>query len=151
MPDVCLDSNVFIAHLLREAEREPKVDPYFTEMSEGRLVVHVPRLALLEICGAIRRQLGQTRPHVGLISALAARSTLLSWAQSGELHFYDLDNTRMLRASDIAIQYALKGSDAEYVALSEELDLDFVTLDEASLVEPIRKQGYPRLPRVIVP
>jgi predicted nucleic acid-binding protein len=151
MPDVCLDSNVFIVHLLREAEREPKVDLYFTAMREGRLVVHVPRLALLEICGAIRRQLSQVRPQIGLISALAARNTLLAWDQRGELRFYDLDNTRMLRASDIAIQYALKGSDAEYVALSEELDLDFVTLDEASLVESIRKLGYPRLSRVIVP
>lgn len=137
MPDYVFDSNVLIADILQEqtANNYARVKPYTDELKAGNTTAHMPQLGLIETCGALRRQ-------AGLSLALATKATFAQWVSNGQLSLHDLDDSRTTLAVDMALQYGLKGADATYAALSQELGVTLITLDRNSLAVPLQNGGY---------
>lgn len=143
MADFVLDANVIFADLTREraSNQGSRAKPYLDQVRAGTAKAHIPTLMLIEVCGALTRQVSTNMAEV-------ARQTFEDWQTSEKLLIYALDAARMQKALSIAIRYGLKGSDAVYVALSDELVLPLVTFDEDSLATPLQRGGYAR---VVVP
>ena len=96
---------------------------------------------LIEVCGALARD-------ESMSTAVDARKRLNQLATQNSLVVYDLDKAKMQRAVTIAIDYRIKGADATYAALSDELGLNLITFDEKSLANPLRNGGFTQ---VVVP
>lgn len=58
------------------------------------------------------------------------RDEIESWIASGFVILKELTKKRIWLASDIAMEFGLKGADAIRVALAKELKIKFLTLDE---------------------
>jgi predicted nucleic acid-binding protein len=148
MADFVLDASVFIADFTRRQTNNQAVRArlYLDQIKAGAGHAHIPSLMPAEVCGALARE---TKPRVrGQALAIAARRSLGQFAQQGSVIIYPLDAARMQLAIRMAIDYGLKGADATYAALSDELGLDLVTFDENNLAKPLLRGGYAR---VVVP
>jgi predicted nucleic acid-binding protein len=141
--DYIFDSNVLVADLLQERTDDhlARVSPYTDRMKAGGDLAHMPSLGLVEVCGAVFRQ-------AGLALALSARAALSQWVERGSLAFHDLNETRANQSANMAMEYGLAGADATFAALSGEMGLVLVTLDDRSLADRLRSGGYPL---VVVP
>jgi predicted nucleic acid-binding protein len=86
--------------------------------SNERLVA--PTLLVTEVAGAIQRLTGQPAFAQRVVDKLVARSGIA---------FFGLDQERARRAAEIAAKAGLRGADAVYVALAEEMQEPLLTVD----------------------
>ena len=131
-----IDSNVFIVSLVDESElneEEKKQRPFALEyidgLEKGEYMVHLPTIAVVEICGVARWK-------VGVGPAVAIRKRLEQWVGRGLIRLYDLDERRMDIAGDLVIQHnlsrrgSLSAPDAAFVGLAEELVGNVVSFEK---------------------
>ena len=85
---------------------------------------HLPNLALVEIAGVFARQTGKARLATRTVRAVLALPRVRRHA---------LNDALADRAAALAARCRLRGADAIYVALAEELDQPLVTLDQEIL------------------
>jgi predicted nucleic acid-binding protein len=82
--------------------------------------IYAPWLLQSEVAGALTRRTGD--------QALGARAA--RWVRSlPELHLVALDAAVGQRAADLAVGLRLRGADAVYVAVADQLQLSLVTWD----------------------
>ncbi len=98
-----------------------------------------PHLLLVEVAAAVRRLTG--RPGL----ARAATAGLQEW-----LGFFSLDGARAAAAAQVAAATGVRGADAVYLALAQELGEPLVTLDRQQL-ERGRAVAEVRRPRPPAP
>ena len=83
-----------------------------------------------EVAGVIRRETGDP---------VLARQAV-DWLYTlPELHRFPLDEALASVAADLAIELALRGADAVYVALADQLQLPLVTWDRQQLERGSRR------------
>ncbi len=91
-------------------------------LSGGQLFA--PVLLQSEVAGALTRRTGSQT-----IGARASR-----WIQAlPEIHLFPIDSALGRRAADLAIDLRLRGADAIYVTVAEQLALPLVTWDREQL------------------
>lgn len=133
---VVIDTNVFIVSLIaedrlntEEQKQRPLAAKYIDGLERGDYVIHLPRIAIIEIVGVTRRKAG-----LGL--AVAIKSRLAQWVSLGLIQLYDLQEDRMRSAADLVIQHnisrrrSLSAPDATFVGLAEELELSLITFEK---------------------
>jgi predicted nucleic acid-binding protein len=129
MPEhLVLDANLFVVSLLRpgrlnpeELRQRPAAREYVRRLQARDLVVHLPRLALAEVCGAIARR--------SIAQAQAVERIFAAWTEAELVRWYDLDSNRMHQAVEVAILRRLRGGDSIYAALADELGMSLRTYD----------------------
>lgn len=134
--ELVLDTSIFIVSLVDESKLDPEgkkqsplAMPYINGLEQGNYLIHLPRIAIVEIAGVIRRKAG-----AGL--AAAVKNRLAQWVSLGLIRLYDLEETRMSSAIDVVIQHnvsrrrSLSAPDAIFISLAEELGIRVVTFDK---------------------
>ena len=124
-----VDSNIFVASFLVNEEKHQQALEYINGLERGDFTFHLPMLANVEVTSAIRRR--ATRNWVGLVSTW--KLSVSDWERDGLLIMYPLDRVRMDKASDIALQYRLRGLDCLFAELALELDVPIKTFDKELL------------------
>lgn len=129
MESLVVDSNIFVASFLVNEEKHQQALEYINGLERGDFTFHLPMLANVEVTSAIRRR--ATRNWVGLVSTW--KLSVSDWERDGLLIMYPLDRVRMDKASDIALQYRLRGLDCLFAELALELDVPIKTFDKELL------------------
>ena len=129
MESLVVDSNIFVASFLVNEEKHQQALEYINGLERGDYTFHLPMLANVEVTSAIRRR--ATRNWVGLVSTW--KLSVSDWERDGLLIMYPLDRVRMDKASDIALQYRLRGLDCLLSELALELDVPIKTFDKELL------------------
>lgn len=134
--EVVVDTNVFIVSLLEEhildmdaGKQRPLAQEYIDGLQSGRYLVHLPRIAIVEIIGVIRKRAGP-----GIASAM--RTRLEHWVNSGLIRLYDLDEKRMKSATErvmlhnLSTRRSLSAPDATFICLAEELGVSIISFEK---------------------
>ena len=129
MESLVVDSNIFVASFLVNEEKHQQALEYINGLERGDFTFHLPMLANVEVTSAIRRR--ATGNWVGLVSTW--KLSVSDWERDGLLIMYPLDRVRMDKASDIALQYRLRGLDCLFAELALELDVPIKTFDKELL------------------
>lgn len=119
-----LDSSVWVSHFV--------VADVFHELSAGfvnSLVKQRPQLAspsllLPELGGAVSRRSGNSR----LADSIVALVQNLPY-----IHLVPLDERLAQNSASLAVRLELKGADAVYLALAQDVDVPLVTWDDEML------------------
>lgn len=115
-----VDASVLVA-VARPDERDHEVSlKWLRHRARARQPVAAPVLLLSEVGAAVRRTTGDARLAAEVVRRL--RSSVL-------LRLVGVDAKLAELAADIAVNQAIRGCDAIYVALAALLDDDLVTLD----------------------
>jgi len=122
LKELTVDSNMLVAALLKEDKFNKTAYTEFRQMVKGKVIFHASRLVPVEVCGAINRR-------VGNIDAAKAQIIINSLIRKGNIKVYDLNESRMHRATNIALNYRLRGADAVIVQIAQELKLPIIAYD----------------------
>lgn len=123
MPDIILDSSVYISSVFLEAFT-PQAQKLLKQLSTDQIMLHAPILLRYEIIAVSRKAVYQNRATPE--EALKARDKMLGYPI--KLHF---DDELLKRAYELATKYNRPTAyDAQYLALAERLSCDFWTVDE---------------------
>ena len=122
MREETVDSNVLIAALLKKDQFYKEAYSKFQEVLKGKAVYHASRLVPVEVCGAINRIAGKT-------DAARAQIIMDSLIRKGSIKVYDLNESRMRQATNIALDYKLRGADAVITQIVQELKLPIIVYD----------------------
>ncbi len=123
MMEIVLDTNVFLASLVKKDEFHDDAEAFIEAMDSKEIRAHVSRIVPVEVCGAMGRRIGRKE-------ASEARDILRDWTSEGKIKVYDLTEKRMKDAQEIAISSGIKGMDAIAIQLAYELGVPFKTYDE---------------------
>lgn len=107
-----------------------KNDPFYDRCRQwwdastvAQLKLYAPSIALAEVAAAVARRNDN--------DALATRA--LALVQESGVEIIDVSLPLAVRAAELGIKYRLRGCDAVYVALAEQLNVPLVTLDREQL------------------
>ena len=133
---IVLDTNVFIVSLVdenklnpEEKNQRPLAIKYINGLQQGEYLIHLPRIAVVEIAGVNRVKTGS----LGLATVIKNR--LEQWVSLGLMKLYDLEENRMRSATDLVIRHnvsrrrSLSAPDATFICLAEELGVSVVTFE----------------------
>lgn len=120
-----MDASVLVASFLERERRHREALEFIRHLDAGDYVFHLPRLALVETLAAVNRR-AQPSPQSYV---MRVKANFEVWLADGKIAFYDLNESRAERAVDIALRDRLRGADAVYAALAEELGLELLTFD----------------------
>ena len=134
--DIVVDTNVFIVSLLDESQldvqgqgQRPLAAAYIDGLEAGDYLIHLPRIALIEIVGVTRRESGPA-------TAAAVKNRLSEWISLGLIQLYDLEEERMLASVELVLQANrskrrwLSAPDANFICLAEELGVPLVSFEK---------------------
>ena len=116
-----LDSSVIVAAFREEEDKYNKCKKLLEDTINGKHVVILPTICLVEIVSAIRRRT-DSKPL-----AIKIRDYLLS---IDNLYFIEITKSVAEKASDISIETGLKGMDAIIVQIARENKASLITLDK---------------------
>ncbi len=115
-----IDASVLVADLRPSEPYHSEAAGLLDFVREREMPVSLPAVALAEVAGAIARGTGRTSLAHRVIRLLQA-TPHYQWAI--------IDLPLAQRAAMLAAEYRLRGYDAVYVALAQQLDAPLVTLD----------------------
>lgn len=116
-----IDVSVLMADARPTEPGHPASQALLTLLAQRRLTVSLPTIALAEVAAAITRGTGRSSLATQLINVLR---------QMPHYTLCSVDEALGERAASIAARQGLRGCDAVYVALAEQLDNVLVTLDQ---------------------
>ena len=116
-----LDSSVIVAAFREEENKHEECKKLLEDAINGKHVVILPTICLVEIVSAIRRRT-DSKPL-----AIKIRDYLLS---IDNLYFIEITKSVAEKASDISIETGLKGMDAIIVQIARENKASLITLDK---------------------
>lgn len=115
-----IDASVHVADARpREPHHRESRDLLVRLAAEDR-AVYLPMIVLAEVAAAISRGTGQP--------TLARRLTM-AMSQIPHFQFVPVDAALGRRAAELAAAYQIRGADAVYVALAQQLGATLITLD----------------------
>ena len=115
-----LDASFTTASALDSDVHNRAAVAWFEVAYRTRLRLSAPAILLAELGAAVRRVTGDS---------IRAAETVAQFSRVGFIRFYDADIELCNAAAEIAIRYSIKGCDAIYVALAQQLDEPLVTFD----------------------
>jgi predicted nucleic acid-binding protein len=115
-----VDASILTAYFVASDPNHASVRAWIGRALEEFNQLHAPTLALPETCGAIRRRTRSVTLGDRALATLTAMPALT-------LHPVTVALAR--RAAAIAVGIGVKGCDATYIALSQQLDETLLTLD----------------------
>jgi len=121
--NLVVDASVLVAYFVPSDAHYSKVLPYWNNLEIGQSRFHLPMLAVVETYAGIYRPTGNWY----LAEATVYRLGQLT--QRGQVVQYPLDEQRTQRALSAVSLYNLRGADAVYAALADELQLELLTAD----------------------
>jgi predicted nucleic acid-binding protein len=121
---VVADASVWISSLLSGDVNHVVSRQWIRRWTRAGGAIVVPTLFLAEVAGAMARQTGQTRLGLRAVTDILA---------SPRIRLDALDRTLAEAAARHAASLPLKGADAVYVALAEQLGVPLVTWDREQL------------------
>jgi len=117
---VVIDASVYVSLVNADERNHDQSLAWFSQALMESEPVVAPAILLPEVAAALCRGTGDTRVVRTVIEQLQASTRI-------ELAAVSLDMAE--RAARIAGQHRIRGCDAIYVALAEQLDCELVTLD----------------------
>jgi predicted nucleic acid-binding protein len=120
MTTIVVDANVFVANLRPSEPHHAEAAAFLAYAREKELTVAVPIITPVEVAGAIAR--GTRRAALG---RRAARLLL----EAHNVQLVLIDESLAETAVNLAADHQLRGYDAIYLALAQQLAAPFVTLD----------------------
>ena len=125
-----VDASVMVAVVHRQDPFHQVSRAWFEAYLQAGGQLAAPLLIMSEVAGVIRRETGAPE--------LARQA--VDWLYTlPELHRFPLDEALASVAADLAIELALRGADAVYVALADQLQLPLVTWDRQQLERGSRR------------
>ena len=118
---VVVDASVWVSRLIpQDAHHEPS-KRWLEEFSARKGKIIAPVLLLLEVAGAISRRTGE--PSL-------AHQAVNQLQRPGRLRLVPIDRRLGLAAAQLAADLGLRGADATYVAVAQQLGIPLLTWDE---------------------
>ena len=119
-----IDASVYLAVINTHEPGHPRAAAWFNQAIASQTPLHAPVIILSEVAGPLSRGLGGVkRAHQTVQQILGAQLIDLT----------PITLALAERAAEIAADYRLRGCDAVYVALAEQLGDELVTLDQEQL------------------
>lgn len=118
-----IDASVWVSRFLRTDVAHERSKKWFAEAAEKQLTLYVPALVLPEVAAAVARTIE------GPSGDELANEALAVLRASG-VKVIDVSTSLALKAAQIASQCRVRGCDAVYLALAEQLSVPLVTLDK---------------------
>ena len=119
-----VDASVYVAYAYAKDIPHPQSEAWLTSAVARAQTLVAPATLLAEVSGAISRNSGRPR---------LARSVIQQLLQAELVVLIPVTVELAARATEIAAVYKIKGADAIYVALAEQLGDELVTLDQEQL------------------
>ncbi len=120
--NLLLDTSALVSFFITDIHTE-KVTSLFKDILTGKTTAYVPAFVLVEFCGAISRQAGKEPASI----AFKQVQTML---RQESIHTIPQTDETYTRACQLALQYAIKGSDALISALAQQYSLTLATFDK---------------------
>lgn len=121
---VVLDASVYVSMLKQEEPNHAASQKWYNEALASGTPLAAPLPFLAEVAGAISRTTGDTQLAEDVLAQIQAL---------GVIELVLVDDFLGIRAAEIAARHRLRGCDALYVALAEQLGAVLVTLDQEQL------------------
>ncbi|MCX6109560.1 MAG: type II toxin-antitoxin system VapC family toxin [Proteobacteria bacterium] len=118
-----VDASVWVAMLRKNDPFYNRCRDWWEASTRAQVKLYVPSIALAEVAAAVARR-DDNNTH-------AARA--LELVQESGVEIIDVSRQLAMRAAELGIEYRLRGCDAVYVALAEQLQVTLVTLDREQL------------------
>lgn len=117
---ICLDSSVIVAALRKQEVHHKVAKKILENVKDGKYIAIEPYIVLIEIVAAIKRRTGSTELANRVKDDLLAIDTI---------NFTDLESTRAINASEIAMNLGVRGMDAIVIQTAKEFNVPLITLD----------------------
>jgi len=117
-----VDSNVFIASLIKNDKFYKASINIIEKMNIEELIFHISMITPIEVSCAISRR-------IGVKEANESGEIIQNWVKEKKIIIYELNEKRMYEAQNYGTKYKLKGMDAIIVQLALELDIPLLTFD----------------------
>jgi predicted nucleic acid-binding protein len=124
-----VDASVLVASFLVDEPNHWDALSYVSGLTNGDCHFHLPQLAVVETLAAINRRV----PVHQEAYVWAVRTSFEEWLAQEKLTLYDLNTARAGHAVAIALRDRLRGSDAVYAALADELGFPLKSYDTEHL------------------
>ena len=115
-----VDASVHVADARPQEPNHPQAHELLRQIAARGQAVYLPVIVLAEVAAAISRGTGEP--------ALARRWTA-ALRRVPHFHPVPVDETLADRAADVSARYQIRGCDAVYIALAQQLGATLVTLD----------------------
>ncbi len=119
-----VDASVCVALFKADEPGHPSSLRWLEEAVKGEEPIVSPAILLAEVASALGRGLGDTEITRKVVELLRARHLL---------DLFPVTEALAARAAEIAASHRIRGCDAVYVALAEQLEMELVTLDGQQL------------------
>lgn len=119
-----VDANVFVSASAPADVFHGDSNTFLSRVRRTQISVSCPSLLLPETASGIMRPSG---------NALAAQAAVATIQTFPGLHLFPLTEQRAEQAAQIALNYGLRGADAVYVAMAQELGTTLITWDNEML------------------
>ncbi len=116
---IVIDASVWISFYLPQDVNHSATVPFMRRIVQGGVPMFAPGLVLVEVGAALARRVGEDN----------ARQAVAHLQRMPYLRLSNLDARAVVRATQIAIDGKLCGTDAVYVALAQRLGLPLVSWD----------------------
>lgn len=121
---VVVDASVYVAMLKHEEPNHVASQKWYNESLANGTSLAAPLPFLAEVAGAISRSTGDRDLAQDVIAQVQAL---------GVIELIPINEVLGGRAAEIAARYRLRGCDALYVAVAEQLSAELVSLDQEQL------------------
>jgi predicted nucleic acid-binding protein len=119
-----IDASVYVALINEQETAHASSWAWFQQASSAGEPIFAPVILLAEVAAALGRGVGDP--------ALAHR-VVQQLLHSGIIELVPVTTAMAERAVTIAAEHRIRGCDAIYIALAEQLDVELVTLDRQQL------------------
>lgn len=121
---IVTDASVWVSHLIAQDARHSISREWLTRVVSDGIVIVAPGLLLAEVAGAIARRTKD--PDLGHRAVAHLLST-------PDLRLVDQDETLSLAAARLAADQRVRGADALYIAVANQLDIPLVSWDQEQI------------------
>ena len=121
--EVTLDSSVLVSAFVKEDRFRPVAFRVMEKVFLGQYHVVTSAIVPVEVCGAISRR-------AGVDEAVSVKRQLDKWENMNFIAYSDLSGRRRREATEIAVKFKLKGTDAIVIQAERERKAVLVTFDE---------------------
>ncbi len=115
-----LDSSVIVSYILKDESNSYQAKELLNNIAENESKIIIPTTVLVEIVSAVKRRTGS--------SELAER-ILEHFSNAPGFIYIEINLQNVIKASQIAVKYGLRGMDSLIVQISEEYKTELITFD----------------------